>query len=103
LSPFVFGFGFGTNKIFENRHSKIQYGAGLEYLASSKIELRLSLNKISILVNHIRALRDDYYFRFGLGLTIIQIKTKKNNIITNSKKMMIKDPNMNRNVLPLVF
>jgi curli production assembly/transport component CsgG len=41
LSPFIFaGFGFETDKIFENEHSKFNTGAGLEYLVSSKIGIK---------------------------------------------------------------
>ena len=94
LSPFIFaGFGFGTNKIFENRHSKIQYGAGLEYLVSSKIGIKAFAEQNINFSDNIdyleRGVRDDYYFRFGLGLTYyFQIKktARKTTIITNSKK-----------------
>ena len=94
LSPFVFaGFGFGTNKIFENRHSKIQYGAGLEYLVSSKIGIKAFAEQninFSDTIDYLeRGVRDDYYFRFGVGLTYyFQIKktARKTTIITNSKK-----------------
>jgi curli production assembly/transport component CsgG len=64
------GFGFGTNKIFENRHSKIQYGAGLEYLVSSKKGIKAFAEQninFSDTIDYLeRGVRDDYYFRFGV-------------------------------------
>jgi curli production assembly/transport component CsgG len=73
------GFGFGTNKIFENRHSKIQYGAGLEYLSVQKIGIKAFAEQninFSDTIDYLeRGVRDDYYFRFGVGLTYyFQIK-----------------------------
>jgi len=82
LSPFVFlGTGYGMNKDFENLHLKVQYGAGLEYMASKNIGVKLyaehNLNfsdKIDYLEHGVR---DDYYYRFGLGLTFYFSSIKK--------------------------
>jgi curli biogenesis system outer membrane secretion channel CsgG len=74
LSPYLFGgAGFGMNRVFENLHTKIQYGAGLEYMASANVGVKLyaehNLN-FSDTIDYIkRGVRDDYYYRFGLGIT----------------------------------
>jgi curli production assembly/transport component CsgG len=74
LSPYVFaGGGLGMNKLFENLHAKVQYGAGLEYMASDNVGIKLfgehNLN-FSDNIDYIkRGVRDDYYYRFGLGVT----------------------------------
>ena len=42
FSPYVFaGGGFGMNKDFENFHTKVQYGLGLEYLVSDRIGIKM--------------------------------------------------------------
>lgn len=74
FSPYVFGgAGFGANRLFENTHAKVQYGAGLEYLASKTIGIKIyaehNLNFSDNIDYLKRGVRDDYYFRFGLGLT----------------------------------
>lgn len=82
FSPFVFaGGGFGANRLFENTHMKVQYGAGLEYLATDNIGIKLygehNLN-FSDNIDYIeRGVRDDYYFRFGVGLTYYFSKKKE--------------------------
>ena len=84
LSPFVFGgIGYGVNKAFENRHFKFQYGVGLEYMASKKVGIKVyaehNLN-FSDNIDYIkRGLRDDYYYRFGFGLTYY-FSNKKSNV-----------------------
>ena len=82
LSPYIFaGGGFGMNKVFENLHTKVQYGIGIEYMASNNLGIKLygeqNLN-FSDTIDYIkRGVRDDYYYRFGLGLTFYF--SKKNN------------------------
>ncbi|MGO4817971.1 CsgG/HfaB family protein [Flavobacterium sp. W22_SRS_FP1] len=84
LSPFVFGgIGYGMNKNFENLHFKFQYGAGLEYMVSKKVGIKLyaehNLN-FSDNIDYIkRGVRDDYYYRFGFGLTYY-FSNKKSNV-----------------------
>lgn len=74
LSPFVYGgLGLGVNRLFENEHFKVQYGAGLEYMASKKIGVKVfaehNLNFSDNIDYLERGVRDDFYFKFGLGLT----------------------------------
>ncbi|WP_369752354.1 CsgG/HfaB family protein [Flavobacterium sp. WC2409] len=81
LSPYVFaGGGFGMNKDFENFHTKVQYGLGLEYLVSDRISIKMygehNLNFSDNIDYLKRGVRDDYYFRFGLGLTYYFTKKK---------------------------
>jgi curli production assembly/transport component CsgG len=86
LTPYIFvGGGFGLNDQFENIHAKVQYGAGLEYMASDKFGIKIygehNLNFSDNIDYLERGVRDDYYYRFGLGLTYYfgnkKIRTQK--------------------------
>lgn len=74
FSPYVFiGSGTGFNKNYENFHAKIQYGGGLEYLIANNFGVKLYgeynmafSDKIDYVSNGVR---DDHYWRFGLGMT----------------------------------
>ncbi|KQB37610.1 CsgG/HfaB family protein [Flavobacterium aquidurense] len=82
LTPYIYvGGGYATNKKFENTYSKIQYGLGLEYLVADKIGIKLFAEQninFSDNVDYIKAgTRDDYYYKFGLGLTYYFAKKKK--------------------------
>jgi curli production assembly/transport component CsgG len=52
---------------------KVQYGAGLEYMASDKFGIKIYVEhnlNFSDNIDYLeRGVRDDYYYRFGLGLT----------------------------------
>lgn len=82
LSPFIFaGGGYGANRNFENTHAKVQYGLGLEYLITNKIGIKVygehNLN-FSDNIDYIKSgVRDDYYYRLGLGLTYYFPKKKE--------------------------
>lgn len=74
LTPYLYGGGgLAMNRKFENTYGKLQYGAGLEYLVSDKIGLKLFAEQninFSDNVDYIKAgTRDDYYYKFGFGLT----------------------------------
>ncbi|MDY0988779.1 Curli production assembly/transport component CsgG [Flavobacterium sp. ACN2] len=82
LTPFLYGGGgYGMNRKFENTYGKFQYGAGLEYMASDQIGIKLFAEQninFSDNVDYIVAgTRDDYYYKFGLGLTFYFGKKKK--------------------------
>lgn len=82
LTPYLYvGGGYGMNRKFENTYGKFQYGAGLEYMASDRIGLKLFAEQninFSDNVDYIVAgTRDDYYYKFGLGLTYYFGKKKK--------------------------
>lgn len=82
FTPYVYaGGGLGTNKKFENEHGKLQYGLGIEYLASNRIGIKLFAEQninFSDNIDYIEAgTRDDYYYKFGLGLTYYFAKKKK--------------------------
>ncbi|OAZ04933.1 CsgG/HfaB family protein [Flavobacterium succinicans] len=85
LTPYVFiGTGTGFNSKYENIHAKIQYGGGLEYLVTNNFGIKLYgeynmtfSDKIDYISNGVR---DDYYWRFGLGMTYYfpkKLKLKK--------------------------
>ena len=82
FTPYLYGGGgYAMNKKFENTYAKIQYGAGLEYMASDRIGIKLFAEQninFSDNVDYIKAgTRDDYYYKFGLGLTYYFAKKKK--------------------------
>lgn len=81
FTPFAYaGGGYGMNKDFEELHSKAQYGFGLEYLASNQIGIKLfaeqNINFSDNIDYIIAGTRDDYYYKFGLGLTYYFAKNK---------------------------
>lgn len=81
LSPFLYaGGGYGFNKNFENNHSKVQFGAGLEYLIGSNVGLKLfgeyNINFSDNIDYIVTGKRDDYYYKFGLGVTYYLGKKK---------------------------
>ncbi len=74
FSPYIYGgAGYGMNKKFENTHSKVQFGVGVEYLVSNAIGIKLfgeyDVNFSDNLDYIVAGVRDDYYYKFGLGLT----------------------------------
>lgn len=74
FTPYIFaGTGIGFNKEFENVHSKVQFGAGVEYLVTSHLGVKLygeyNVNFTDNIDYKISGVRDDYYWRFGLGMT----------------------------------
>lgn len=74
FTPYIFaGGGMNFNRAFENRSAKIQYGLGFEYLVSDRVGLKLygehNLNFSDNLDYFESGIRDDYYWRFGLGMT----------------------------------
>ncbi|MFH7002403.1 CsgG/HfaB family protein [Flavobacterium bizetiae] len=82
LTPFLYaGGGYGMNRKFENAYGKFQYGAGLEYMASDRIGIKLfaeqNINFSDNLDYIVAGTRDDYYYKFGLGLTYYFAKKKK--------------------------
>jgi curli production assembly/transport component CsgG len=73
LSPFVYG-GIGTisNLDVSNAFAKFQYGGGIEYLPVNNIGLKLFVEHNALLSDKLDELvqgkRDDYFWRFGVGL-----------------------------------
>lgn len=82
FSPYIFGgTGIGFNKKYDNVHSKVQFGGGVEYLATDHLGIKLYAeynvnfsDNIDYIVN---GTRDDYYWRFGLGMTYYFPKSYK--------------------------
>jgi curli biogenesis system outer membrane secretion channel CsgG len=83
FTPYIFGgAGIGFDKKYENEHSKVQFGGGLEYLVTNHLGIKLYAeynlsftDNIDYIVN---GTRDDYYWRFGLGMTYYLPKRHKN-------------------------
>lgn len=83
FSPYIFaGGGFGMNRKFDNTHAKIQYGVGVEYLVSNTLGIKLSAEQninFTDNIDYVKAgTRDDFYYKFGLGLTYYFGANKKN-------------------------
>ncbi|SHG05052.1 curli production assembly/transport component CsgG [Flavobacterium segetis] len=74
LSPYLSaGAGIGFNSKFENSHSKVQFGTGLEYLVSDNFGIKLfgeyNVNFSDNIDYLVAGIRDDYYYKFGFGIT----------------------------------
>ncbi|MGL5113280.1 MAG: CsgG/HfaB family protein [Flavobacterium sp.] len=74
VSPFFYGgTGTGFNSKFENVHQKIQFGAGLEYLFTNNFGVKLFGEYNMTFTDNLdfvkSGIRDDYYWRFGIGMT----------------------------------
>lgn len=86
FTPYIFaGTGTSFSSKLENIIAKVQYGAGIEYLVTNDFGLKLygehNLNFSDNVDNVISGIRNDYYWRFGFGMTYyfplkIKIKTK---------------------------
>lgn len=86
FTPYLFaGTGASFNSKLENVIAKVQYGAGIEYLVTNNFGLKLygehNLNFSDNVDYVISGIRNDYYWRFGFGMTYyfplkIKIKTK---------------------------
>jgi len=80
-TPYIYGGGgMGINSAYENLHTKIQFGLGVEYLLTDNFGIKLYgennitfSDKVDYLV---MGKRDDYYWRFGAGITYYFPKQK---------------------------
>ncbi|MFD1064008.1 CsgG/HfaB family protein [Winogradskyella litorisediminis] len=87
ITPFVYsGIGANARDNFNKIDLKLQYGLGLEYLVSDKLGISIfgehNLTFSDEVDGFVSGNRDDYFFRFGLGLNFylsppIYEKTKK--------------------------
>lgn len=83
FTPYIYaGTGISFNKKFGNLHSKIQYGLGVEYMIDDDFGIKLygehNFNFSDNVDHVINGIRDDYYWRFGFGITYyLAFKTKK--------------------------
>jgi curli biogenesis system outer membrane secretion channel CsgG len=83
FSPYLYGGpGLGYNIKLKESHYKFQYGVGLEYLVSNQLGIRLfgeqNMTFTDNIDKKIYGKRDDFYWRFGAGMTFY-IKKFKNN------------------------
>ncbi|MFV8368052.1 CsgG/HfaB family protein [Flavobacterium sp. LB2R40] len=84
FTPYFFsGFGASFNSDFDNLSAKVLYGAGIEYLVTNNFGLKLygehNLNFSDNIDYVVSGVRDDYYWRFGFGMTYYfhrKLKTK---------------------------
>jgi len=89
LSPYVYaGIGVMSNYRRGNTHKKGQYGLGLEYFPSKNIGVKLFGEQNILVVDDLDKLiqgkRNDYYWRFGIGLNIYFGRSiKKSKVKTN--------------------
>jgi len=74
VSPYLYiGTGTGFNSKLENVHAKTQFGGGLEYLLTNNFGVKI-FGEYNITftdnLDYIKnGIRDDFYWRFGLGIT----------------------------------
>jgi len=85
LSPYVYaGGGLVSNYAKGNTHIKGQYGLGLVYFANSNLGIKLfgeqNILRVDSLDKLVLGKRNDYYWRFGLGIDIYFGKSIKKGI-----------------------
>jgi curli production assembly/transport component CsgG len=73
LSPFIFGgYGYNASSSFEETHTKVQFGLGLEYMVMDKLGIKLYGDYNYVLSNEMEGLimpdNDESILRVGLGL-----------------------------------
>lgn len=74
FTPYVFiGAGTAFDKKFDNNFSKIQYGVGMEYLINDNFGFKFYGEHNAAFSDNVdfvvHGKRDDYFWRFGVGLT----------------------------------
>lgn len=94
LSPYLFtSFGYNVSNYFKENHPKIEYGAGLEYLISKKVGLKLYGGYNMVFNDELDGIvsgkRDDYFWRFGAGLNLYLFNKKRNKASTKVKETVI--------------
>jgi len=75
LSPFIFGgYGYNASSSFEETHTKVQFGLGLEYIIMEGLGLKLFGDYNYVLSNEVEGLivpdSDESFLRVGLGVNI---------------------------------
>lgn len=85
ITPYVYaGGGVSFNSKYKNTHAKIQYGAGLEYLVTNNFGFKVygehNLNFSDNVDYVVSGSRDDYYWRFGLGMAYYFHRKIKNKV-----------------------
>ena len=81
LSPYIYmGSGIGF-KTATDAHLKFQYGGGFEYLVSDRFGIGIfgeqNMTFSDDIDYKIAGKRDDYYWRFGIGMTFYIKKVRK--------------------------
>ena len=94
LTPLVYlGGGFGSTVTYNTPYWKVQSGLGLEYLMKDNFGVRtfaeINLTQSDMLDEVVAGVRDDNYWRFGIGLTYYfsKIKNDKNKIDDSEKEV----------------
>ncbi len=93
FTPYLYagpGLSFGN---LSNSHFKFQYGAGLEYLVSNQFGINLfgeqNITFTDNIDKKVSGKRDDFYWRFGFGLTFYLKKAKKPNYNSTEKPFQV--------------
>lgn len=73
FSPFIFGgYGYNASSSFEETHTKVQFGLGLEYMVMDRLGIKLYGDYNYVLSNEMEGLimpdNDESILRVGLGL-----------------------------------
>ncbi len=89
ISPFVFGgYGYNASSGFEETHTKVQFGLGLEYMIMDGLGLKLFGDYNYVLSNEMEGLivpdNDESFLRVGLGANLyFGGKKRKEKILEN--------------------
>lgn len=89
FSPFIFGgYGYNASNSFEESHTKVQCGLGLEYLVMDGLGVKLYGDYNFVLSNELEGLvmpdKDESFLRVGLGVNLyFGGKKRKKEILEN--------------------
>lgn len=100
FSPFIYaGGGLNASNYFKEMDPKTEFGVGLEYLFSEKMGLKIygSHNQVySDMLDGIESgKRDDYYWKFGIGINYYLSKSKRV-LNKNGREMSRKEERLKR-------
>lgn len=89
---FYLGIGFGTTTTYNTSYWKMQSGIGLEYLITDSFGIKtfgeINMTPSDKLDNVVAGIRDDNYWRFGIGMTYY---FPKSNYTSKKNKKEIKE------------
>lgn len=89
FSPFIFGgYGYNASNYFEETHTKVQFGLGLEYIVMEGLGIKLFGDYNFVLSNEMEGLimpgNDESFLRVGLGVNLyFGGKKRKEQILEN--------------------
>jgi curli production assembly/transport component CsgG len=100
FSPFIYaGGGLNASNYFKEMDPKTEFGIGLEYLVSKKMGLKIYGGHNQVYSDMLDGIesgkRDDYYWKFGIGINYYLQKSKRT-LNKNGREMSRKEQRLKR-------